>query len=112
MNSLEKISKKYNLNIRKYEEKNKIRIIDTDKGKFVLKRNVPSEQHLYEYLNNKHFDYLIDKEMVDNYDIFPYIDEISVPKDEKGIELVNVLSLLHNKTTFYKKVVLDDTKKL
>lgn len=112
MNSLEKISTKYNLNIRKYEEKNKIRIIDTDKGKFVLKRNVPSEQHLYEYLNNKHFDYLIDKEMVDNYDIFPYIDEINVPKDEKGIELVNVLSLLHNKTTFYKKVVLDDTKKL
>ena len=37
MNSLEKISTKYELNIRKYEEKNNIRIIDTDKGKYVIK---------------------------------------------------------------------------
>ena len=47
MNSLEKISTKYELNIRKYEEKNNIRIIDTDKGKFVLKKNSPNEDHLY-----------------------------------------------------------------
>lgn len=112
MSSLEKIYEKYGLNIRKYEEKNKIQIIDTDKGKFVLKKNNPSEKHLYEYLNNKHFDYLIDKKRVDNYDIFPYIDEIDIPKEEKGIELVNILSLLHNKTTFYRKVVLDETKKI
>lgn len=112
MNNLEEVISKYNFNIRKYEEKDHIKIIDTDKGKFVLKNNSVKEHELYEYLTNKHFDYLIDKEDLDNYSIYPYINEVDIPNEEKAIDLVNILALLHNKTTFYRQVVLDDIKKM
>lgn len=112
MNDLEKIISKYDFYIRRYEEKDNIKIIDTDKGKFVLKSNSSKENELYEYLGNKQFDYLIYKEELDDYNIYPYIDEIDIPKGEKAIDLVNILALLHNKTTFYRQVVLDDVKEL
>lgn len=112
MNNLQEIISKYDLNIRKYEEKNHIKIIDTDKGKFVLKNNSEKEHELYEYLTNKQFDYLIDKEDLENYSIYPYIHEVDIPIEEKAIDLVNILALLHNKTTFYRQVVLDDIKKM
>lgn len=112
MNNLQEIISKYDLNIRKYEEKNHIKIIDTDKGKFVLKNNSEKEHELYEYLTNKQFDYLIDKEDLENYSIYPYIYEVDIPNEEKAIDLVNILALLHNKTTFYRQVVLDDIKKM
>lgn len=111
MNSLDKISSKYDLNIRKYEEKKNIKIIDTNKGKFVIKNKILNEDDLYDYLFNKNFDYLLEKEQIDDCNIFPYINELNLPLEEKAIDLVNVLSLLHNKTTFYRKVVLDDVKK-
>ncbi len=111
MNNLKNITSKYDLNIRKYEEKNHIKIIDTDKGKFVLKNRNKDKDKLYEYLNNKNFDYLLNKDTIEEYDIFPYIEEVKIPKEEKAIDLVYILSLLHNKTTFYQKVVLDDIKK-
>ena len=112
MNNLEKIINKYDLNIRKYHKKNNIRILDTDKGKFVIKRKNNNENSIYEYLLNKNFDYLIEKEELDDYIIYPYIEEINIPKEEKAIDLINILALLHNKTTYYKQVVLDDVKEL
>ena len=54
---------------------------------------------------------MIEKEELEDYDVFPYVDEIELPKNEKAIDLVNILSLLNNKTTFYQKVVLDEVKK-
>lgn len=110
MNNLEKVISKYDVNVRKIYKKNNLRIIDTDKGKLVLKRHDENESKLYEYLLNKNFDYLLEKEDLDNFSIYPYVEEIEIPKEEKAIELVNILALLHNKTTFYRQVVLDDIK--
>ena len=111
MNSLGDITSKDDLNIRKYKEIKNVKIIDTDKGKFVLKLKNKDENGLYQYLGNKHFDYLINKEELDDYNIFPYINEVEMPNEEKAIDLVYILSLLHNKTTFYREVVLDEVKK-
>lgn len=110
MNNLEKVISKYDVNVRKIYKKNNLRIIDTDKGKLVLKRHDENESKLYEYLLNKNFDYLLEKEDLDNFSVYPYVEEIEIPKEEKAIELVNILALLHNKTTFYRQVVLDDIK--
>lgn len=109
MSSLKELNEKLNLNIRGYRELNNVKIIDTDSGKFVIKKNT-ADDNLYNYLTSKNFNYILSKKKIDNYDLFPYVDEISMPDDEKAIELVYILSLLHNKTTFYKEVVLDKTK--
>ena len=110
MNNLEKVISKYDVNIRKIYKKNNLRILDTDKGKLVLKKHDENESKLYEYLLNKNFDYLLEKEDLDNFSVYPYVEEIEIPMEEKAIELVNILALLHNKTTFYRQVVLDDIK--
>lgn len=110
MTRLRDLTDKYHLNIRKYQEIKNIKILDTDDGKFVLKTRNPKEDGLYEYLNNKNFDYLLEKQEMDEYDLFPYIHEIEIPNEEKAIDLVYILSLLHNKTTFYQKIVLDQVK--
>ena len=111
MNNLENITSINDLNIRKIEQKKNIKIIDTDKGKFVLKRKNNNDEGLYNYLESKDFDYILEKKDIDEYDIFPFIEEENIPKEEKSIDLVYILSLLHNKTLYYQNVVLDEVKK-
>lgn len=112
MNNIKDFTSKYNLNIRSYEEKNNIRIIDTDKGKYVIKKNNNYDKDLYKYLTSKNFNYILERETFDNYEVYPYINEVNIPIQEKAIELVYVLSLLHNKTTYYKEVKIDKVKEI
>ena len=37
-------------------------------------------------------------------EIYPYIDDTEEPIEQKAIDLTHLVSLLHNKTTFYKVV--------
>lgn len=111
MNNLNNILDKYDLIIKKYIQKDKIKIIDTNRGKFILKEKQKDNNDLYNYLNNRQFNYYLDHEEIDNYNIFPYIEQINIPKQEKGVDLVYILSILHNKTLYYQNIVLDDIKK-
>lgn len=110
MSNINSIVDKYNIRINRYEEKNKIKIIDTDKGKYILKEK-KKDNDLYKYLSNKQFNYFLEHEDLDNYNIFPYVEEEKIPNQEKGIDLVYIISILHNKTLYYREVVLDDIKK-
>ncbi len=112
MNNIKKFIEKYNLNVRSYEEKNNIKIIDTDKGKYIIKKSNNYDKDLYKYLTSKNFNYILEREAFDNYEVYPYINEIEIPNQEKGIELVYVLSLLHNKTTYFKEVKIDKVKEI
>lgn len=109
MNNIKTIIDKYDIRINRYEEKNKIKIIDTDKGKYILKEK--KDDYLYKYLSNKQFNYYLEHEILDNYNIFPYVQEEKISKQEKGIDLVYILSILHNKTLYYQEIVLDNIKK-
>lgn len=112
MNNLRSLIDKYDLNIKGYKDIKNVRIINTDKGKYVIKKKNNNDRGLYDYLINKNFNYIIEREEINDYDVFPYIEEIKMPNEEKAIELVYILSLLHNKTTFYKEVVLDKVKEM
>lgn len=112
MNEIRKLIDKYDLEVRGIKEKQKIKIIDTDKGKFVLKRCSSKEKGLYEYLQNKNFHYLLDKEELDDYNVYPYIHEIKEEQEEKAIDLIYILSILHNKTLFYRNIVIDQVKEV
>ena len=110
MNNLQTFIDKYNLNIKSYQEFKNIRVIDTDKGKYVLKNINKNDNNLYNYLNNKNFDYILEREKIDNYEVYPYVNELKIPTEEKAIDLVYILSILHNKTTYYQEVSLDSIK--
>ncbi|MCI8346986.1 MAG: hypothetical protein HFJ12_03440 [Bacilli bacterium] len=112
MNKIKEIIDQFNFDIRGYRKLKNVQIIDTDQGKYVIKRKKTYHDDIYGYLKNKNFNYLLDRKWTQNYEIFPFIEEVSIPREEKAIEMVYILSLLHNKTTFYKEVVLNKIKEI
>ena len=36
--------------------------------------------------------------------MYEYIEDVNTPEEQKAIDLVSMMSLLHNKTTYYKEV--------
>jgi len=68
---------------------------------------------MYEYLKVRGFrHFLPNKWHDDEYEVYPYIEEINIPSGQKAIDLMYIMSLLHNKTTFYREIVLDEVKEL
>lgn len=106
--------RKYHFEPKKYTIVKSAKIIETDQGSYVIKpKHRHDKQQLYEYLSSRSFDYFPAPEndlLEDEYEIYPFIEEITTPKEQKAIDLIYMISLLHNKTTFYKEIDLDDIK--
>lgn len=89
------------------------RIITLNETKYVQKIKKSNKEDLFDYLNNKGFKSFLPYEMEqNNYELYRYIEEKIIPKEDKAIELMNVLSSLHNATTTYQKVNINDVKEL
>lgn len=90
-------------------------ILNTTSGDFVVKeKKEKSIKDLYAYLSSRNFHNfpkLIDESRSD-VNVYEYIQGVSMPKEQKALDLVDVLSTLHNKTTFYKTVTNDDFKEI
>lgn len=114
MNNIRYIKDKYNFKIKKYIDNGNTKIIDTDKGKFLIKVNKKEKRELYNYLLAKKFENYIKpyNNLDDYYEIYPYLDNLIKDNDDKGIDIIYLTSLLHNKTTFYKSFSSDDKKKI
>lgn len=102
------------LKANKIEIKGKIKIVYTDNGTYVLKpktRNV--EKNILPYLKSRKFEYF--PEIIEensDYIIMPYLEDYDIPKEQKMIDLIELLGLLHSKTTHYKDVTEDDYKEI
>lgn len=113
MNSLREIISKFGFKINKCKYCDNLRIIDTNKGKFVVKKNNNNNSDLFKYLQTKNFtNFLTPYDYNDKYEIYPYINEISLNDEERAIDIIYLISILHNKTTFYKEIDLDSIKTL
>lgn len=113
MNDYHDILKKYGLVINSLESKDKIKIITTSDNKYILKEKKKDKSNLFSYLYSRNFNYfpkLYNNDQSDQYEIFDYITDISMPNQEKGQDIILLIALLHNKTSFYKKVDIDDFK--
>lgn len=113
MKQINDLLKSHDLIPFRYEKNGNVVIVDTNLGKFVLKAK-NANNDIYNYLNSRSFFYYpknISNDK-DDYDIFPYIEEYSIPREQKMIDLIDLVSLLHNKTTHYKEVSEDDYKKI
>lgn len=110
-NNLRSEISKYNLSINKFTIKSGARIID---NKIVIKDKKKKDiDNTYNYLKSRAFDYFpypLDKS--DKYEIYPYIEDIYEPREQKAMDMIHLLSLLHSKTTFYREVDIDKKKKI
>ena len=90
--------------------KNSVKIIDNN---YVIKKKIFEIDNLFNYLSSRSFNNypLIIKEDNDNI-YYEYINDMIEPKEQKILDLVLLLSTLHNKTTIYKEVDLDSFKLL
>ncbi|MGM9882278.1 MAG: hypothetical protein ACI31S_05485 [Bacilli bacterium] len=110
-NELRKVIDKYNLSPKRLTIKSNAKIID---DKIVIKnRKSKNLDRTYQYLKSRSFDYfpeLID--LSDDYEVYPYIEDTYEPREQKAIDLMHLISLLHSKTTFYREVDIDYDKKI
>lgn len=113
MNDFNNILKKYNIKPKKYIKKNNANIVITDEEKYVIKKRNKDKCELFKYLQSRSFNYfpeLLNGEENDNFDLYPYIEDINISKEEKAIDIITLTSLLHSKTTHYKEIDIDDYK--
>ena len=93
--------------------KNNVRIIDSGKEQFVIKKREKSLNELYKYLKSRSFDYFPELlYQTEHYDIYRYIEDVEISKEERSEDLIKLLTLLHGKTTFYKEIDDDTYKEL
>ena len=113
MLSLKELLKKYDLKPHRYERVGKVVYVDTNDKRFVVKNNNRNKEIL-NYLESRNFDYFppIINNINDEYEITEYIEESIIPKEQKMSDMIDLVSLLHNKTTHYKEVDSEHYKQI
>ncbi|MEG1495552.1 MAG: hypothetical protein RR047_03100 [Bacilli bacterium] len=111
MSNYDDFVKKNNLIVKKCIIKNSAIVVETDKEKLVLKNKFKDKKELFNYLESRGFIYfpkiIVDN---DNYEVYSFIEDVDTPKEQKAEDIIYLMSLLHNKTTFYKERELDKIK--
>ena len=110
-NNLREILAKYDVPINKITILSNAKIVD---NKVVVKERKNDDiDKTYSYLKSRSFDYFPEPiAMLDKYELYPYIDSGYEPKEQKAMDLMYLLSLLHSKTTFYREVDIDRNKEI
>ena len=101
--------KKNNLKTRSYKKNGKVIVVDTNEGKKVIKK---SNNNIYEYLESRDFNYFPSVRLDEDYEILDYVEEIEMPSEQKMTDMIKLIALLHNKTTYYKEIVEDEFQKI
>ena len=85
--------------------KNNAKIID---NKYVIKKKKREMNSIFNYLLSRSFNYFpkITKEE-DDYIYYEYINDLEEPKEQKIIDLIILVSILHQETTIYKEIDKD-----
>lgn len=112
MRNYSKILKECEIKPKKIEIRGKAVIAD---NKYVIKeRKLGGEnQDIFDYLASRNFNYYPKIYIKNNdYEVSDYIEEIEEPREQKMQDLIDIVSLLHNKTTFYQDINEDDYKKI
>lgn len=111
MKEINELLRKHDIKPHNYKKSGKCLIIN---DKYVIKKN---KTDIYDYLKYRNYEYYPDLVIDNGYEISEYINEIDIPHEQKMIDLVTTISLLHKRTTYYKKIsefnlneILDDIR--
>lgn len=113
-NEFRNIIDKNELTLKRITIKNNVKIIDTTNGKFAIKkRGSRNLDNIYKYLKSRSFDYFPNKiDENDEYEMYEFIEDSDEPVEQKAIDIMYLLSLLHSKTTYYKEIDYDYYKEI
>lgn len=90
-----------------------IKVIENETKDIVLKKEPETINDIYNILNNRKFEYYLNPiERKKEYEIYPFINEIEMPISDKSIDLIYIMTNLHNKTTSYEEISTDEIKKI
>ena len=110
MLEINKILKQNNLHATSYQKLGNTYLINTKSGKKVIKKEY--NKAIYDYLNSRSFIYYPNSIIADNYIVMDYIEDKKIPNEQKLSDMIKLVALLHNKTTYYKEVNEDYYKKI
>ncbi len=114
MQELNEILKKYELKPRNYKKYNTNLEIQTKDRIYHIKEKTQNQKNIYDYLKTRNFNYIpkIINNKDDDYEITEHIESYDIPNEQKMIDMINLVSLLHNKTTHYEEATEDDYKEI
>ncbi len=102
-----------NIVAKKITLKGNVKIIDAGDRKLVIKKKKRDLNDIYKYLSSRAFDYYPKKILEsDNYDIYEYVEDVDEPFEQRVLDMIHLVSVLHSKTTFYKNIDSDEYKYL
>lgn len=104
------ILKKCNIIPTSFKKINNAILVSYKDKKYIFKENKEDVDKIFTYLESRNFNYFPNSYRKDKYNISEYIEDLSLSKEEKSIDLINLVSLLHAKTTHYKNIDIDDYK--
>src|SRR5574344_1957074 len=96
----------------RYTLKGSVTILETTSGNFVIKDKSSDLGSLFSYIKSRNFDNfpkIIDESRA-NVNVFEYVEDTKMPPEQKANDLINLVSNLHNKTSYYKDVTEDSFK--
>ena len=111
MKEISELLKKKDIRALSYKKDGNVVIADTNIGKVVIKKN-KNKDYIYNYLNTRNFNYYPEILEKDNYIVSKYVEDINIPKEQKILDLIDLISLMHSKTTHYKNLSEDEYKKI
>ena len=113
MFKINEILKKNSLVANRYIKNSNVYFVDTNSGRFVVKEN-KCDSKIYNYLKSRSFDYYpkVLNSNSEDYLIMDYVEDLELPREQKILDLIELVSLLHYKTTHYKEVTEDDYKEI
>ncbi|MEG1597705.1 MAG: hypothetical protein RR359_05475 [Bacilli bacterium] len=111
-NNIKELLLKSNIKPSKYNLKgHNIEVFDNDK-RYIVKSNYNNKE-VFNYLNLRGFNYYLDYINSDrNIEIYPYLDKIVISDEQKISDIIYLISILHNKTSYYIDLDLDKIKKI
>ena len=111
MKKINELLKKNNIRALKYQKKGKVVIADTNMGKIAIKKN-NNKDYIFNYLNTRNFNYYPEIIESEEFVVSKFIEDVDIPKEQKILDLIDLVSLMHSKTTHYKEVSEDEYKKI
>ncbi|MBO4245951.1 MAG: hypothetical protein J5892_04395 [Bacilli bacterium] len=82
------------------------------KNNEVYKKSNQKVIDLINYLDNKGFNYLPNYRFNNDFITYDYIDDLAISNEEKALELIKTLAILHHKTSYYKEITQEDIRRI
>ena len=90
-------------------KKKNVTIIDSTSGSYVIKEKKDNKiNKAYSYLISRSFDYFPELQGEMRSDV----EEVNMPVEQKALDMMELVALLHNKTTYYKEITEDKYKEI